>query len=249
MPPRSTRRSRSSTKIDRDLLIVAFSTRGLADLTCGSAFRSITAVDAFGDRDNPSHVENVSTRRDLGMPFTNEAIIKACEGRAEGGVLVYGGGMENRPELVETLARGRLLAGNSALVLQKARDPESLSSLCLEESIPFPETLYPGEEERSAGDIYCPGGGSCWLRKRVLSGGGAGVSEYRGGRLESGEILQRHLPGRPVSVSFIAFEDGVLILGFTEQLTGISFLGASGFKWSGNITPLPGGQEGVLRFY
>ncbi len=249
MLPRSTRRSRSSKKINRDLLIVAFSTRGLADLTCGSAFRSITAVDAFGDRDNPSHVENVSTRRDLGMPFTNEAIIKACEGRAEGGVLVYGGGMENRPELVETLARGRLLAGNSALVLQKARDPECLSSLCLEESIPFPETLYPGEEERSEGDIYCPGDGSCWLRKRVLSGGGAGVSEYRGGRLESGEILQRHLPGRPVSVSFIAFEDGVLILGFTEQLTGISFLGASGFKWSGNITPLPGGQEGVLRFY
>jgi hypothetical protein len=230
-------------------LIVAFSSRGLADLACGSGFRRITAVDAFGDRDHPPSVENISTRRRLGLPFSDEAILTACEGRAGGGILVYGGGLENRPQLVEALGHGRLLAGNSARVLQQARDPGSLSSLCLEESIPFPETLYPGEEEGAAKVLFSPGDGPCWLRKRVLSGGGAGVFEYRGERLESGEILQRYLPGRPVSVSFIAFEDRVLILGFTEQLTGISFLGGNAFKWCGNITPVPCCHEIAVRFY
>ncbi len=174
-------------------MIVAFSSRGLADLACGSGFRRITAVDAFGDRDHPPSVENISTRRRLGLPFSDEAILTACEGRAGGGILVYGGGLENRPQLVEALGHGRLLAGNSARVLQQARDPGSLSSLCLEESIPFPETLYPGEEEGQR-KFFFPGDGPCWLRKRVRPAG-AGVFEYRGKAESGGEILQRYLPG------------------------------------------------------
>ncbi|HPD96729.1 MAG TPA: ATP-grasp domain-containing protein [Synergistales bacterium] len=249
MRPRFTRPSRSSTKIDRNLLIVAFSTRGLADLACGSGFRNITAVDAFGDRDHPSSVENISTRRHFGLPFTDEAILKACEGRARGGIFVYGGGMENRPGLVEAIARGRLIAGNSVHVLGKARDPSILGSLCREESIPFPEVLGPGEEGRAADEPDRSANEARWLRKRVLSGGGSGVSEYRGGRIESGEILQRRIPGRPVSVSFIAHRDGALITGFSEQLTGTSFLGGKGYRWCGNITPLPARQEDATRFY
>lgn len=183
------------------------------------------------------------------MPFSDEAIIRACVGRAEGGILVYGGAMENRPELVAVLSQGRTMAGNNASVLKKARDISGLASLCREESISFPETLFPGEEGRAAVDPDNPAGDPDWLKKRVASGGGLGITFYRGERLQSGEILQRRVPGRPVSVSFIAFEDGVLLLGYTEQLIGTSFLGGSGFKWCGNITPVPGEDGITAPFY
>lgn len=204
----------------------------------------MTAVDAFGDRDLAESVSSVSTGRDLGLPFSDEAIQEACSGISRN-VVVYGGGIENRPALVGKIADGFFLAGNPPGVLGRVRDPILLQRICGREGIPFPKTLHhtfvdvPKGRKGKARSIAR----GEWLRKRCASGGGTGVHFYDGLTLPDGEVIQRYLPGRAVSVSFVACENGVELLGMSEQLVGMPEFGASGFKWCGNIMPVPAEPE------
>ncbi|MEA3508168.1 MAG: ATP-grasp domain-containing protein [Synergistota bacterium] len=161
-----------------------------------------------------------------------------------GEILVYGGGVDNRPDLVRTLARGRLLAGNDPSVLAEARNIKTLRTICMEENIPFPMTWLSGEENQAGPFQGGPTESSGLLKKKALSAAGTGVSHYRGGSLPTGEYLQEFLEGTPCSISFIAHKQGVCVMGLSEQITGWSPLGGSGFSWNGNITPLSAAKDG-----
>ncbi|MFP4482834.1 MAG: ATP-grasp domain-containing protein [Thermovirgaceae bacterium] len=199
----------------------------------------MTVVDAFGDRDLAESFESVSTCRDLGLPFSDEAIQVACSGIPKD-MVVYGGGMENRPALVDKISEGLFLAGNTPDVLTRVRDPLLLQKICRQEGIPFPRTCSLSCAdvcERQEEESLLLAGGK-WLRKGCASGGGTGVQFFGGPALSEGEVMQRYLPGRAVSVSFVAHKDGAEILGMSEQLVGIAEFGATDFKWCGNIMPV-----------
>ncbi len=149
---------------------------------------------------------------------------------------MYGGGLENRPDLVGQLADGRELLGTPAQLLDAVRDPWAVGTAARAAGARAPET-------RSVDDPPARAESIGWLRKPRRGGGGRGVRRWRGGRLRATEILQRHVRG--LSCSAVAIADGrrATVLGITEQLHR-----APGFGWTGNVTPprLPEGEQAEL---
>jgi len=72
----------------------------------------------------------------------------------------------------------------------------------------------------------------------MRSGGGHGISFWRGEPLDEHHLLQEHIEGTHCSAAFVANGQDCVLLGVTEQLIGQEELGAAGFTWCGNILPL-----------
>lgn len=213
------------------ILIIGFSTRAIAESAVRGGHQVLT-LDYFGDRDQRALVENYALARDFDLPFSAKALLQASR-CLEFGAVVYVSNLENHPEVVEELSRGRVLLGNAPTVLYQARDWRTLRAFCLEAGISCPTTLLPGEETGS--QAPCKRG---WLRKPVHSGGGHGIRPWAGEPLDEAHILQVYVAGRSASAAFVADGQRSVVIGLTEQLVGRRELGARGFTWCGNILPL-----------
>jgi len=224
------------------VLVVAVSARMLAELAVADGYQ-VTALDRFGDVD----------LRVIAAAATapgNDALT-ALAADVEAEAVVYGAGLENRPDLVAKLGRGRELLGTPPELLAGARDPRAVGAAARAAGACFPETRSFDELPEAAGGE--PGdlaegadgrpGCDSWLRKPRRGGGGRGVRGWAGGRLRPSEILQRRVHG--LSCSAVAVGDGrrAVVLGLTEQLHR-----APGFHWTGNVAPprLPAGERAEL---
>jgi predicted ATP-grasp superfamily ATP-dependent carboligase len=214
------------------ILVVAVSARMLAQLAVADGYE-VTALDRFGDVDLRALAPGATA------PTNNELAALAADIEAD--AVVYGAGLENRPDLVRELADGRELLGTPAELLEAVRDPWQVGATARAAGARAPETRAPGRLPRAAG----PTGrvGHAWVRKPRLSGGGHGVRGWRGGLLRPTEVLQRRVGG--LSCSAVAIGDGrsAVVLGLTEQLHL-----PPGFRWTGNVTPprLPEAQRAEL---
>jgi predicted ATP-grasp superfamily ATP-dependent carboligase len=197
------------------VLIVAVSARMLAQLAVADGYR-VTALDRFGDVDLRAIAPG-------GTAPSNDGLA-ALAADVDAEAVVYGAGLENHPDLVAELARGRELLGTPADALAAARDPWAVGAAALAAGARAPET-------RSVGALPTGGG---WLRKPQRGGGGRGVRRWAGGRLRAGEIIQRRVDG--LSCSAVAIGDGrrAAVLGLTGQLHR-----PRGFGWIGNVAPPP----------
>ena len=220
------------------ILIVGLSTRAIAESAVRGDHRIVT-LDYFGDQDQRALVENYALQRDFALPFSAAGLLQASH-CLDSEAVVYISNLENHPQVVEELARGRVLLGNAPGVLQRVRDWRTLRTLCREQGIPCPATLFPGEEKdagffgRSDASLK-PGR---WLRKPVRSGGGHGIRPWAGEPLDEDHILQAYVEGKPASAAFVADGRTCVLLGLTEQLIGRRELGAQDSTWCGNILPL-----------
>ena len=208
------------------ILIVGFSTRAIAESAVRGGYDVVT-IDYFGDRDQKELVENHSLMRDFQLNFSAKALLTASRSLNFQAV-VYTSSLENHPDVVAELASGHTLLGNSPSTLRRVRDWGHLQSVCRQENIAHPVTLFPGEEEQARGSRR-------WVSKPARSGGGHGISFWRGGALGQGRILQEWIAGRTCSAAFVADGRRCVLLGLTEQLIGRRELGARGFTWCGNI--------------
>src|SRR5205085_5141531 len=95
--------------------------------------------------------------------------------------VVYGGGLENRPDLVRHLSDGRELLGTPPELLAAVRDPWAIGAAARAAGARAPES-------RSVDDL--PRARGVWLRKPRHGGGGRGVRRWAGGQLRPTEILQ-----------------------------------------------------------
>ena len=163
------------------VLVVAVSARMLATLAVADGYE-VVAVDRFGDVDLRAVAPGATARSSAGLVALAEDV--------EADAVVYGAGMENRPDLVERLAAGRELLGTPADLLPAVRDPWALADV-----VRVPET-------RRAAAVGAAG----WLRKPLRGGGGRGVRRWSGGRLRRTEILQRRVDG--LSCSAVAVGNG-----------------------------------------
>ena len=209
------------------VLVVAVSARMLAQLAVADGYE-VTALDRFGDVDLRAVAPGATAPTSDGLAALAAGI--------DADALVYGAGLENRPDLVRELAGGRELLGTPAQLLEAVRDPWALGAAAQAAGARAPETRAPGDvPEAPVRDR--------WLRKPRRSGGGHGVSGWRGGLLRSTEVLQRRVAG--LSCSAVAIGDGrsAAVLGLTEQLHL-----PPGFRWTGNVTPprLPEAQRAEL---
>ncbi len=219
------------------ILIAGLSTRAIAESAVRGGHRVVT-LDSFGDRDQRALVENYALQRDFALPstgsgqapFSAEALLQASR-YLDFEAVVYISNLENHPEVVEELARGRVLLGNAPPVLRRVRDWRTLRTFCHEEGISCPTTLLPGEEKEADPTVR-------WLRKPVRSGGGRGIRPWAGESLAKTHLLQACVEGWPASAAFVADGQRSVVIGLTEQLVGREELGARGFTWCGNILPL-----------
>jgi predicted ATP-grasp superfamily ATP-dependent carboligase len=191
------------------ILIAAASGRALAAAARRAGYRPLVA-DFFDDADTGEIC--VATRRagypDSGFDATTliPALDALAKGRAPAG-LVYGAGFEDRPGLLDEIARRWPLFGNPPDVVRRAKDPALLSRLCAARGVPHSEiSLAPPPE---------PAG---WLVKSVGGAGGghvapAGAARARGENL----YFQRVAPGDPVSLLCLCAGAHTRTLGASRQ--------------------------------
>ena len=209
-------------------MILGLSTRAIAESAVRGSYDVIT-LDYFGDSDQKELVENYSLMRDFHLGFSSRALLEASR-HLDFEAVVYISSLENHPYVVEELARGHTLLGNTPQTLREVRHWPTLRSFCREEGIAFPPTIFADEDRPERRDR--------WLRKPVRSGSGHGISFWREEPLDDNHLLQEYIEGTHASVAFVADGRNCVLLGVTEQLIGREELGARGFTWCGNILPL-----------
>lgn len=222
-------------------LIVGVSTRAIAESAVSGGHQVLT-LDYFGDSDQKQRVENYSLMRDFGSAFSAGALLEASRS-LDFRQVVYISNLENHPQVVSELARGRALLGNPPSVLRPARDWRVLRRFCREQGLRAPVTWLPGEERRASSKDH-------WLVKPIRSGGGHQIRTWSGAALGQDSLLQAQVRGRPASACFVADGRRSVLLAVSEQLIGRRELGASAFAWCGNLLPLrlPAGERrAVLR--
>jgi predicted ATP-grasp superfamily ATP-dependent carboligase len=222
---------------DAPLLIVGGSTRAAAHSALRAGRRPHCA-DAFADED----LRRIATVYPLadyprGVPRALRDVPPMP--------WLYTGGLENRPRLLESLARRRPLVGNSADVVRAVRDPVRLTAALQEAGLPALDV-------RSLDDPPLPDG--TWLRKPLRSGGGLGVALWDetenapAARAHGGHWFQRRARGKAVSMMFIAGAD-VTAFGACRHIEDRRGLHAGPFGWCGAIGPveLPPRVADVMR--
>ena len=222
------------------ILVVSVSARMLAELAVREG-HDVVALDRFGDLDLQRLCPSVSLLRDLGGHGGMAALVDAAAG-IDADAVVYGAGLENRPDLVARLAAGRTLLGCAPAVLERVRDPAVLGPSLRDAGFAYPETHAAADAPVRADPARR------WLRKPVRGGGGRGVRAWRGGRLRRIDLVQERIAGVPCSAAAVADGSSAVVLGVSEQLTGRRAFGARGFTWCGNVVPpgLPAAERRAL---
>ena len=142
---------------------------------------------------------------------------------------IYTGAIENHPTVVETISGRFPLLGNGRRALELVRDP-----FWLAEVTRFGGFLMP-EVRASPAGIATDGS---WLVKPVASGGGEGISPWRGLlAADPGTVyFQARLAGRSLGATFVRDDSGCHWIGLTRQ-----YLGRPGnpFAYRGSLGPWP----------
>jgi uncharacterized protein len=221
------------------ILLVSVSARMLAELAVREG-HEVFALDRFGDLDLQALCPGLSILRDLGGRGGMAELVDAAE-RIPAERVVYGAGLENRPDLVARLAAGRTLLGCAPETLRRVRDPALLGASLRAAGLAYPRTFSAAEAARADRARR-------WLRKPVRGGGGRGVRDWRGGRLVDGVVVQERISGLACSATAVADGGSAALLGVSEQLIGRRALGARGYAWCGNLVPprLPVGERRAL---
>lgn len=212
-----------------DILIVGVSARALAEsaIRTGLAHR-IVAADYFGDFDLGTLCPHRSIKRDLRLPYEARHLI-AASADLPFDVLIYTANLENYPSVIEAIAGGRPILGNSPAVLTSVRDPARLLGVLTQAGIPTPKIAFDA-------DYSDPHPDTVWLRKPLRGGGGHGIAVHRSeDRLERGVFLQEYLDGVSCAAVFAADGSEARLLGISEQLIGRTEFGADGFRYCGSI--------------
>ncbi|HEX4627507.1 MAG TPA: hypothetical protein VH137_01860, partial [Gemmatimonadales bacterium] len=191
-------------------LIAAVTGRALA-ASAARGGRAVVVTDCFADRDTRELARDCrSVVAQRGLRFHARTLLAAAAqlappGRCAG--LVYGSGFEARATLLERLASGRRLYGNSSAVVAAVRDVGRFCALLDSLGVSYPETRRGPPSGSPAG----------WLVKLPGGAGGAHVRWAGQRRPTFGAYYQRFEPGASHSALFLADGRRATIVGFNEQ--------------------------------
>lgn len=221
------------------LLVVGYSVRALAQSAWQAGY-DVRAVDYFGDRDLVETVPTRSIRHDLDQAYRPEGLVELARSM-EVEAVVYTGGLENHPSVVEELRAGRKLWGNDGQTLKEVRDWRRLDALFRQRKIAFPQVVFPGQ-------AVPPGQ---WLSKPERGAGGGGIHRWQGESLRRGCYLQEFLRGPSGSATFLCDGKRASLVAVTEQLVGERAFTDGEFTWCGNLVPFESAEgdeiEGPLE--
>lgn len=193
------------------ILTVATAARALAQ-SARKGGVSIVALDRFADRDTREAALACRAIAATERGFDAAELLRAADALcppARCGGLVYGSGLEHRPELLQALAAGRRLCGNSPQAVARLKDPQAFCDLLRSLHIPYPET-----------SLARPADETGWLVKQVGRSGGGHVQPAAQARPAGRPLYyQRHWPGRSVSLLFLADGARCRVIGISETWT------------------------------
>ncbi|WP_437192610.1 ATP-grasp domain-containing protein [Planctomicrobium sp. SH527] len=222
-----------------DLIIVGASSRAAAFSAIRSGFRPI-CLDQFADADLQANATVLPWAED------DSGILEQIQ-RCPGIPVMYVGGMENRPALIEAIAQTHAVWGNSADVVRRIRNPAELTEPARLSRISLPE--WRDETQPPPGD-------GTWILRPRAGAGGRGIQVWDDAArasetLQEPHFFQKRIEGVPFSATFIAPAEvgDVRFVGMTRQLIGEEFCFARPFQWCGNIGPvaLPISTELTIR--
>jgi uncharacterized protein len=210
------------------VVIAAASGRALAGSARRGGYLPLVA-DFFGDEDTLALAQShVRIEHGLARGIQEDRLVAAFEtltaARQPIGV-VWGAGFEDRPQLLDRIARRWRLLGNDARTVTTIKDPFAFAALCAAYGIAHPET--------SSSPPATPAG---WLAKRRGGAGGSHIAVSTAANAPAGQIyFQRQVPGAPVSALFLADSRRAVILGFSTQWS--SPTAARPFRYGGAVRP------------
>ncbi len=209
-----------------DLILVGASCRALAYSAVRAGFRPL-ACDLYADDDLRTVCEWIQIPRD-DYPERLPDHLAAYPPLP----LVYTGGLENHPGVLETLCRRHTIVGNPPSVLRDARDPSILHDILTTAGLHSP-SVRTGDE--------APTARSGWLAKPIRGSGGARIREASSNDSDDGGdniYFQQRVRGVPAAAVFISGAEETVLVGITLQLVGESWLHAAPFNYCGNVGPL-----------
>jgi uncharacterized protein len=213
------------------ILIVGISVRAMVESAVNSHYE-VLALDAFGDRDLKSLTASHSLHHDFNARYSADALHKASR-RLSYDAVAYTSNLENHPAMIRRIAGDRPVIGNSPETIASVRNWEKLFDGLQQAGFSIPETFF-ADDGPIADEVRR------WLVKPLLSGGGRGITLAQGGqRADDQSMLQEYIEGKSCSASFIANGRECAVIGIAQQLVGMHQFGSKGFRYCGNILPLP----------
>jgi predicted ATP-grasp superfamily ATP-dependent carboligase len=147
------------------------------------------------------------------------------------GPWMYVSGLENRPYLVERMARRRPLWGNGCAALLKARNPHVVRAATRAAGLPAPRVH----------DFFRRPPSGRWLVKPVW-GIGPPIHFWCAADARDSptlaEYVQEFIDGESQSAVYCADSGRAVLLGVTRQLVGLDWLHAAPFRYCGSVGPL-----------
>ncbi|MBY0585905.1 ATP-grasp domain-containing protein [bacterium] len=186
------------------ILLVGASVRALAE-SAARAGCTVIAADLFGDEDLRAVARDVIVIPIDRYPTDLIAVAHSFPSIPR----CYTGGLENRPDVLDALARTGPLWGNPSPVCDAIRDPWKLHDYMTNRSFLTPTILRPGHVPTDQRD---------WLIKPCRGTGGMRVRRAEGSRAGIGEFYQSFVAGLSCSVLFAGSSAGCCRLGVTRQL-------------------------------
>ncbi|MFO0979853.1 MAG: ATP-grasp domain-containing protein [Planctomycetaceae bacterium] len=213
--------------------------RSLAESVLDSGWTPL-CIDFFGDSD----LRQMLTRRVgryLGAIESFRELPNRVAGIPADIPLIWGGGLENEPGVLESIAAQRPVCGVSLDFVRTVREPQELDQLVLGTALRRPRRVSAAPVEATRR----------WLRKPYRSGGGLGIEFFEASRCSppepvKGTYLEEFIEGLPFSV--VVYGDGrgqATVIGSSLLLSGLTELGARGFQYCGNLGPaqMPGAMH------
>ena len=190
-------------RISPSLIVIAACARPFVAAAAQAGYR-VAAFDAFHDVET-RHLAAHSARVAFSQGgFDAGNLWRELEGLAwPGATVVYGGGLENQPALIDRIARHFDLAGNDAATVARIKNPQQFFSLLDDLGVAYPETRLDRPRNQAG-----------WLVKSTGGSGGTHIRHFEGGE---GDYYQRCVQGFPVSVLFLANGAKAEIVGYNEQ--------------------------------
>ena len=216
------------------VLVAGVSTRAAAESAAKAGF-DVIAIDAFGDLDQHPAVRSLSLPLHDGAPFTAHAAAEAVRD-VTADAAVYLSPFENHVRAVDALSAAsstalrasRALWGNPPDVLRRVRDPFLLAGVLRRRGFVTPITRVDVPPELT--------GTNEWLVKPFRSGGGNGVRSWTpDAPVSHGYYAQERIAGVPASIVFVAAGGRAVPMGISRQLIGDEAVGASSYRYCGNV--------------
>jgi predicted ATP-grasp superfamily ATP-dependent carboligase len=161
--------------------------------------------------------------RGFEAPLLIERLTSLASGESPIGI-VCGSGFEDRPTLLNEIARYFPLYGNGAEIVARAKDPRQLARLCHDLAIPHPSISFDP-----------PANLSEWLVKHQGGGGGIHIASAHDRSPAPNDYYQRYARGTPISVLLLGDGGRAQSLGTSAQWPVPS--PAMPFRFGGAVRP------------